>query len=61
MMSDDHSDYTWLYPTPLTNAEESAHVIIYWCAAFWMPIVFMFDSPTHFRNEVPRLLARELK
>lgn len=61
MIRDDHSGCTWLYPTPSKNAEEATHAIIDWCAAFGPPRTFMSDRPTHFRNEVSCLLAREIK
>lgn len=60
-MRDDHSGYAWLSPTPAKNADEAAHTLIDWCAAFGAPSSFMSDSPTHFKNELLRLLARGLK
>lgn len=37
ILSDDHSGYCWLFPFTNTNAENAAHVIVDWCAAFGIP------------------------
>ena len=61
MIRDDHSGYTWFYPSPTTSAEQASHALIDWCAAFGAPVSFMSDGPTHFRNESIRLLAKGLR
>lgn len=61
MIREDHSGYSFLYTTPSTDVQEVAYSIIVWCDAFGPRTTFMSDSPTHFRNEFMRLLARGLK
>lgn len=61
MISDDHSGYSWLYPTPDTSADQAAHALLDWCSAFGAPLSFMSESPTHFKNETLALLAKGLR
>ena len=61
MLRDDVTSYSWLYPTPSTSASQAATALVDWCAAFGAPKSFMSDSPTHFKNETLRLLAKGLK
>lgn len=61
MLRDDHSGYTWIYPSITTDAEHAATAVIDWCAAFGPPSTLMSDGPTHFRNETMRQVAKGLK
>ena len=61
MMRDDHSDYKWFIPTASTAAQHAATAIIDWCSSFGVPNGLMSDGPTHFRNEVVRLVCKGLK
>lgn len=58
MLRDDHSNYCWFFSFAGTAAENSAHAIIDWCAAFRFPQQLMSDGPTHFRNEFLCLVAK---
>lgn len=60
ILCDDHSGYSWLYPTSATDAEKSAHAIIDWCSAFGPLSGFMSDGPTRFKNEMMRRLYKVL-
>lgn len=57
MLHDDHWDFNRLFAFPYTVAENA---IIEWCAAFGAPRSFMFDGPTHFKNETMRLVSKGL-
>lgn len=61
MLRDDHSDYKWFFNFPNTDAENAAHAIIDWCAAFGVPNGMMSDGPTHFKNETLRSVSKGLK
>ena len=61
MLRDDHSDYKWFFAFSDTSAENAAHAIIDWCAAFGVPKGLMSDGPTHFKNETVRAVTRGLK
>ena len=61
MLRDDHSDYKWFFAFPDTSAENAAHAIIDWCAAFGVPNGLMSDGPTHFKNETVRSVCKNLK
>lgn len=61
MLRDDHSGYTWFYPTDTTSAETAAHALLDWCAAFGAPKQLMSDGPSHFKNDTLRLLAKGLR
>ena len=60
MIRDDLSGYCWFYPTPSNSAEQVSHALLDWCADFGASKMFMSDSPTHFKNETLRLLAKGL-
>lgn len=59
-MRDDHSRYSWFYPTATTSADREASTLIDWCAAFGSHATFMPDDPTHFQNKTMRLLTKGL-
>lgn len=61
MLRDDHSDCKWLFAFPNTNSENAATSIFEWCAAFGVPNGLMSEGPTHFKNEVVRLVTKGLK
>ena len=61
MLRDDRSDYKWFFAFSDTSAENAAHAIIDWCAAFGVPKELMSDGPTHFKNETVRAVTRRLK
>ena len=51
MLRDDYSDYKWFLAFSDTSAENAAHAIIDWCAAFRVLKGFMSDGPTKFKNK----------
>jgi len=61
LLRDDHSDYKWFFVFHDTLAENAAHALIDWAAAFNVPNGLMSDGPTHFKNETVRLVSRGLK
>lgn len=61
MLRDDHSDYKWFFAFADTSAENAAHAIVDWCAAFGVPKSLMSDGPTHFKNETLNRLSKGLK
>lgn len=61
MLRDDKCNYCWLFPFPNTHAENVAHTIIYWSAAFAVLYFLLSDGPTHFRNQTVRLVTKALR
>lgn len=61
MLRDDHSGYSWFYPSETTSAETAAHALLDWCAAFGAPNQLMSDGPSHFKNDTLRILAKGLR
>lgn len=61
MIRDDHSEYSWFYPSPSTAAEHAAHAPVDWCSAFRPQTRFMSDGPTHLQKKVLRQLPKALR
>lgn len=61
MLREDHSNYCWSYACSETSAEYVARAIVDWSAALGVPLQLMSDEPTHFKNEVLRIVAKELR
>lgn len=51
LISDDHSDYSWVFPLANTNVEIASHAILARCSAFGTQRGPMSYRPSHFRNE----------
>lgn len=50
-----------VFPCSDTSADTAARAIIDWASAFGVPKSLMSDGPTHFKNEMVRLVAKGLK
>lgn len=61
MLMDYDSGYIWFYPRPSPNAEQAAHSINDWCAAFFPSFEMVFSSLTHFHNETLRRVSKAPK
>lgn len=51
MLRNDHSGYSWCYPSKTISPERAAHTLLDWSAASGAPLQLMSDNPTHFEKE----------
>lgn len=58
---DDHSNYYVIFLFQNVSAENTAHGLIEWKAAFTIPKSFISDGTTHFGNETVGFLPKALK
>ena len=61
ILKDDLSGYVWLKPCEAANAESASKILIEWAAAFGVPMAWMSDQGSHFKNKVVSELSKKLR
>lgn len=61
LVSDDHSEYCWLFSCPSTSTGHYSCEIIDWFDAFCVSNGLMYDGPKNFRNETVLRVTKNIK